>query len=390
MSTNNNKTWRERLYSSGKLENYVKKAPKSLQKTLGMQMAVNKNLKFKKLLQTNEEMVAEVAKLREANGALKERVGRHYNEQVDGLDEVAKLRQDLKETKEALKEAQERIEEFSQLNQCQADSIGTEVIEQILKMDQKHLNEKKEMLKRIKEYQTKTEYNSIHSEANSSLKSDEISNLSNRNTSRDDSEAGPASSDGFELEEESEEEFDGNFHLRKSLAANRVSMAANSKPEVTQRRKTKRMTKVGQKRKSSMQAAENPEQTADIGQRRKSSRKTVNFNFSLDESQMDQTLSETTVANVTTRRRSKRPSQATLAGDDTSLQATVCQELNYSLEETVREDPSESKSLNETENKENDPEPLSSPPRDENAVEAPVLGQRSSRRNRKQGKPWFD
>ena len=118
-----------------------------------------------------------MAKLREANGALKERVGRHYNEQVDGLDEVAKLRQDLKETKEALKEAQERIEEFSQLNQCQADSIGTEVIEQILKMDQKHLNEKKEMLKRIKEYQTKTEYNSIHSEANSSLKSDEISNL---------------------------------------------------------------------------------------------------------------------------------------------------------------------------------------------------------------------
>merc|ERR1711915_557879 len=209
-----------------------------------MQMAVNKNLKFKKLLQTNEEMVAEVAKLKEGNGALKERVGRHYNEQVDGLDEVAKLRQDLKETKETLKEAQERIEEFSQLNQCQADSIGTEVIEQILKMDQKHLNEKKEMLKRIKEYQTKTEYNSIHSEANSSLKSDEISNLSNRNTSRDDSEAGPASSDGFELEEESEEEFDGNFQLRKSLAANRVSMAANSKPEVTQRRKTKRMTKV--------------------------------------------------------------------------------------------------------------------------------------------------
>jgi len=56
-------------------------------------------------------------------------------------------------------------------------------------------------------------------------------------------------------------------------------MAANSKPEVTQRRKTKRMTKVGQKRKSSMQAAENREKTSDITQRRKSSRKTVNFNF---------------------------------------------------------------------------------------------------------------
>ena len=116
--------------------------------------------------------------MRENNGALKDRVGRHYNEQVDGLNEVAELRQNLNVTKIHLKEAQERIEELSQLNQSQCQgSIGAEVIEQILKMDQKHLNEKKEMLKTLKEYQTNRTDNSIHSEANSSLKSDEISNL---------------------------------------------------------------------------------------------------------------------------------------------------------------------------------------------------------------------
>jgi len=49
-------------------------------------------------------------------------------------------------------------------------------------------------------------------------------NIDKKCNGQDVSEAGPASSDGFEFEEESEEEFDGNFQLRKSLAANRYEI----------------------------------------------------------------------------------------------------------------------------------------------------------------------
>merc|ERR1711953_225580 len=136
-----------------------------------------------------------------------------------------------------------------------------------------------------------------------------------------------------------------------------------------------------------MQAAENKEQEDE--NRRKSSRKTVNFNFSLDESQIDDTLIES--SNITMRRRSKR------VGDNSETALTTMAEdfHNQSVEESVRVEPMEN--IEQSAHEPTIMEPVASKQSlDEEKENAPfatpvretappdVLGQRSSRRNRKQ------
>merc|ERR1711931_408200 len=152
-------------------------------------------------------------------------------------------------------------------------------------------------------------------------------------------------------EEESDEEFDpeGYTGPRKSTVPIRQSMAGPSNTK-NARRKTARMTKVGKGRKSSI--ANQEEAPAEPLSRRKTmKRKTVNFDFSANESliddhSIDETALETTIQddaksdsspetsvieppepsiNVSTRRRSRRFSQ--LKKSTKSTNAEVEQEV---------------------------------------------------------------
>lgn len=224
-------------------------------------------------------------------------------------------------------------------------------------------------------------------------------------------------------EDESDEEFDpeGYIGLRKSMAPNRQSLAgpANAK---NSRRKTARMTKVGKGRKSSM--ANQEEAPAEPLSRRKTmKRKTVNFEFSaneslLDDQSIDETVLETNIQdesksggspeisivdepepsiNVSTRRRSRRFSQLKKSTKSTNAESeheVITEEVT--LNEPEKPPPKKSKPTKKPESEQIEEEPEVSLEMDkENCFQTPKkkwteenqmsdLNQRSSRRARKQ------
>ena len=119
-------------------------------------------------------MAGEVVKLRESNAALKEQTSKHYSEQIEAMNQLGNLRQKLETTRSCLRDAETRNEQLTE-NRASGQIAGS-AIQQILEMDKQHLKEKQRLLAAFN--QNNASLTSVQiSEANSSLKSDDMSNL---------------------------------------------------------------------------------------------------------------------------------------------------------------------------------------------------------------------
>merc|ERR1712131_85607 len=379
--------WRDITVASGKMEDYSNITKSiNLKKDWAVGLSNKSYRVTKTILQANQALVESNSKLKTEKGKLEEKVKRHYgrlNEYLVENSQLNKQNGDLESRILELESENNRLkEELSsrpsrRSNQPSSTGISSGFIEEFLfrqnAQRQEIINLMNKAAEEGKEFLLKNCATS--KSADSSLQSEDIQNLGQENgfdstssTLKENSNLEESLKEDSHLEnslkssipedesieeelDESDEEFDpeGYSGLRKSMAPNRQSMACSSNAK-NARRKTARMTKVGKGRKSSI--ANQEEAPAEPLSRRKTmKRKTVNFDFSYNESLIDdesinETVKETSAQddvksdsspessvidppdpsiNVSTRRRSRRFSQ--LKKSTKSSNAEVEQEV---------------------------------------------------------------
>lgn len=451
--TPNRSSWRDITVRSGKMEDYADRTRSlCLKKNWAVGLSNKSYRVCKTILQANSALVDSNSKLKTEKGKLEEKVKRHYGRLNDYLVENSQLNKksdDLESRVAELESENNRLKEalYSKRpsNQPKSTSvISSEFIEEFVfrqnAQRQKIINLMNKAADEEKDFLLKNCASS--KSCDSSLQSEDIQNLRNdfdsssstlkensnleedlEDTHLENSLKSSIAEDETIDEDESDEEFDpeGYIGLRKSMAPNRQSLAgpANAK---NSRRKTARMTKVGKGRKSSM--ANQEEAPAEPLSRRKTmKRKTVNFEFSaneslLDDQSIDETVLETNIQdesksggspeisivdepepsiNVSTRRRSRRFSQLKKSTKSTNAESeheVITEEVT--LNEPEKPPPKKSKPTKKPESEQIEEEPEVSLEMDkENCFQTPKkkwteenqmsdLNQRSSRRARKQ------
>ena len=245
-------------------------------------------------------MVEQNSRFKTEKGKLEEKVKRHYgrlNEYLVENSQLNKQNADLESENNRLRDELASKSSSRPSNQpTSTQSMSSEFIEEFLfrqnAQRQKIINLINSAASEEKDFLLKNCATS--KSANSSLQSEDIQNLGPENgfdsslsTLKEDSQLENSLKSSIAENEtvleydsvESDEEFDpeGYSGLRKSMAPNRQSMAGTSNAK-NARRKTARMTKVGQGRKSSI-ANQEEAPSEPLSRRKTMKRKTVNFDF---------------------------------------------------------------------------------------------------------------